>query len=76
VRPQRIVLEHHPQVAAFDRDPGDVLLAETDGAGVRRDEAGDQPQQRGLAATAAAEQNSSPAAMSRSIPSSTRVMPS
>ena len=50
VRPERVVLEHHADVALVRRQRVDAAVAEADLARVRRVEAGDQPQQRRLAA--------------------------
>ena len=47
---QRVRLEHDAVVALDRRQPGDVLAALHDRAGVLRLEPGDDPQQRGLAA--------------------------
>jgi hypothetical protein len=51
VRPQRIALEHHADVARPGRKLGDVAPTDQDASGRRRAEAGDQAQQRGLAGT-------------------------
>jgi hypothetical protein len=50
VRKQRIVLEHHANVALFRRHVDDVLAVEADGAFARLLEAGDHLQRRRLAA--------------------------
>src|SRR6266700_2254059 len=49
VRKQRVALEHHADLALVRRDVCDVALAETDGSRIRRFEARDHHQQRGLA---------------------------
>ena len=50
VRKQRERLEHHAEVALVRRQPRDVAAGEMDAARGRRFEAGDHPQQGGLAA--------------------------
>jgi hypothetical protein len=50
MRPERIALEHHADVAPPRRQARDVGPVEQHGAGVGLGEAGEQPQQRGLAA--------------------------
>ncbi len=44
------MLEDHPEVAALGRQTRDLLVLNEDAAAVRRLEAGDQAQRRGLAA--------------------------
>jgi hypothetical protein len=60
MRPQGIGLEDHADAALFRRHlphrVGDHQVPEADAARVRRLEAGDQPEQRGLAAAGGAEQ--------------------
>ena len=56
MRKQRVVLEHHVDRALVRQHMGDVLAVEQDAALVRRLEAGEHSQQRGLAAAAGAEQ--------------------
>ena len=56
VREERQRLEHHAEVAPVRRHPGQVLPVEQDGAAGRLVEAGDHPQQRGLAAARRPEQ--------------------
>jgi hypothetical protein len=60
VRPQRVALEDHRHVAPLGRQRmggrGDQLVADANLAFARFDEAGDQPQRGGLAATRGAEQ--------------------
>jgi hypothetical protein len=51
VRPQRIVLEHHADVPLVRRQIVDAAPAEVDVAGIRRVEAGQEAQQRRLAAS-------------------------
>ena len=57
VRKQRIALEHQAGVALPWRQRGDVALAQAHAARRRLDEAGDDPQGRGLAAAGRAEQD-------------------
>ena len=52
MRKQRVVLEDHADVALPRRNGGDVVLADTHGAGARAEQAGDDPQDRRLAAAA------------------------
>ncbi len=52
---QRVILEHHVDRALVRRDPRDILAVQQNAALVRRLEAGQHPQQRGLAAAAWAE---------------------
>ena len=56
MRKQRIVLEHHVDRTLVRQHLRDVLAVEQDAAVVRRLEAGQHPQQRGLAAAARAQQ--------------------
>ena len=60
MRPERVALEDHRHVALFRRQRarrrGQDLAADTDFAVRRLDEAGDQPQRRGLAAARGPEQ--------------------
>ena len=60
VRPQRVALEDHRHVAPLGRQRlrrrGHELVADADLAVARLDEAGDQPQRRGLAAAGGPEQ--------------------
>src|SRR5262249_37237230 len=51
VRKQRIALKHHAHRPAFGRTLREVLPVEQDTTAVRKIEAGDHPQQRGLPAT-------------------------
>src|SRR5690606_4554655 len=55
VRPQRVALEHHAEIAAPGRQVGDVALTDDDASGRWRAEAGDKAQQRGLAGAGGAE---------------------
>ncbi len=77
VRPQRVALEHHADVAAPRRQRRHVAVADQDAARARRAEAGDQPQQRGLAAspTDRGMRRTRRAATSRLTSSSTGVAP-
>ena len=56
MRKQRVVLEHHVDRPLVRQHVGDVPAVEQDAALVRRLEAGEHAQQRGLAAAAGAEQ--------------------
>ncbi len=56
VREQRVVLEHHADVAGMHRHAADILPVDQHLAAVQRDEAGDRAQQRGLAAAARSQQ--------------------
>ena len=56
MRKQRVVLEHHVDRTLVRQHLRDVLAVQQDAALVRRLEAGEHPQQRGLAAAARAEQ--------------------
>ena len=56
MRKQRVVLEHHVDGPLMRQHLRDVLAAEQDAALVRRLEAGEHAQQRGLAAAARAQQ--------------------
>src|SRR6478736_2455034 len=56
MRKQRIALEHHADATLMRRDPGDIRAIEPDGAFVRREQAGDDAQERGLAAAGGTEQ--------------------
>jgi hypothetical protein len=56
VAKQRVVLEHETHVALAHMHVGGVLAAEQDAAGVGRFQAGDDAQQRGLAAARRAQQ--------------------
>ena len=56
VRKQRIVLEHHADVALFHRDMFNRCFADTDRAAIGEDEPGDGPQQGGLATSRWAQQ--------------------
>ena len=56
MREQRVVLEHHVDRPAVRRHGADVLAVEQDAAGAQLLEAGEQAQQRGLAAAGGAEQ--------------------
>jgi hypothetical protein len=56
VRKERVVLEHHAEVAAVWRDLGYAFAADEHVAGGGLLEAGDHAQRRGLAAAARAEQ--------------------
>ncbi|GCC48793.1 hypothetical protein chiPu_0033139, partial [Chiloscyllium punctatum] len=56
MRKQRVVLEHHVDGALVRQHLGDVAAAEQDAALIRRLEAGEHAQQRGLAAAARPEQ--------------------
>ncbi|KGC93057.1 hypothetical protein DO71_5700 [Burkholderia pseudomallei] len=68
VRKQRIVLEHHPDAALFDRQRGHVVGAERDRAArIGRIEPGDQAQRRRLAAAGRAEQHERLARADREI---------
>jgi hypothetical protein len=55
VREQCVRLEHHADVAAPDRDVGDIIVADRDDALVGLDKARDDAQQRGLAGAGWAE---------------------
>ena len=57
VRVQRVVLEHHRDVAVLRRDVGDVAVADEDAARVDLFEAGQHAQRRGLAAAGGADEN-------------------
>ncbi|KAG0732390.1 hypothetical protein G6F23_014366 [Rhizopus arrhizus] len=57
VRPQRVVLEHHADVAVPGRRAGDVLAVHQQLPRAMPVEAGDQPQQRGLAGAGRANQH-------------------
>ena len=57
MREERIALEHEARVALPRRLARDVAPAEADLAGRGRDEAGDHPQRRGLAAAGGPEQH-------------------
>ena len=57
VRIERVVLEHHRDVAIRRLDVVDDAAADIDLAGGHRLEAGDHPQQRGLAAAGRADQH-------------------
>ena len=67
VREEGVVLEHHPHAPLLRRHPravpGDAASGDVDRAGVRRLEAGDQPQERRLAAPGRAEQRDELAAI-------------
>lgn len=56
VRPERIGLEHHRGRPLLRWPVGDVLAVDQNAAAARRDEAADDPQQRGFAAAGATEQ--------------------
>jgi hypothetical protein len=56
VRIQRVVLEHHRDVALFGRNVVDHALADADLAGADFLEAGDHAQQRGLSAAGGTDQ--------------------
>ena len=56
VREERVVLEHHPDITPVGGNLRHVLPVEVDAAGTQSVEAGDRPQQRGLAAAARPEQ--------------------
>ncbi len=63
MRPQRVALKHHADIALVRGDDaarriGDEPLAEVDAAPIRIDEAGDQVQGRGLAAARGTEHRS------------------
>src|SRR6187431_2539204 len=57
VRVQRVVLEHHRDVAVLRRDVGDIAIADQDAAGVDLFEAGQHAQQGGLSAAGGADEN-------------------
>ena len=57
VRPQRVVLEHHSDIAFPRRNPRDVPAVHQHPAGLREGEAGDDAEQRGFARTGGAEQS-------------------
>ena len=57
VRVQRVVLEHHRDVAVLRRDVGDVAVADEDAAGVDLFEAGQHAQRRGLATAGGADED-------------------
>ena len=57
VRVQRVVLEHHRDVAVLRRDVGDVAVADEDAAGVDLFEAGEHAQRGGLSAAGGADEN-------------------
>ena len=67
VRPQRVALEHHADVALPWRQAGDVLAVEQHLARLRLGEARDQPQQGGLAAARGAEKGEELAGPDRKI---------
>ncbi len=56
VRKQRVALEHHVDRPPIGRHRRDIVPVEQDAARIRRLEAGEQAQQRGLAAARGAEQ--------------------
>ena len=57
VRIQRVALEHHRDVAVARLQMRDVAIADQDGPGARLLQAGDQPQQRALAAARRTDQH-------------------
>ena len=57
VRVQRVVLEHHRDVAVLRRDVGDVAVADEDAARVDLFEAGEHAQRGGLAAAGGADED-------------------
>ena len=57
VRVQRVVLEHHRDVAVLRRDVGDIAIADQDVAGVDLFEAGEHAQRGGLSAAGGADEN-------------------
>src|SRR5512147_1157018 len=56
MREERVVLEHHPDVALVRRTIADRLLVDPDLAGIEIGETGDRPQQGRLAAARRADQ--------------------
>ena len=65
VRVERVVLEHHRDVAVAGREPGDLALADPDVALGHLLEAGDHPQQRRLPAARGADEDHELAAPDR-----------
>jgi hypothetical protein len=63
VREQRVVLEHHADVALVRRHADDLAVAEQDAAGVGPGEAGQHHQQRRLAGPGRSEQRQELAAL-------------
>ena len=57
VRVQRVVLEHHRDVALLGREVGDVAVADEQPTAVDALEAGEHPQRRRLAAAGRADQD-------------------
>ena len=57
VRVERVVLEHHRDVAVLGRQVGDVAVADADRAAVDVLEAGEHPQRGGLAAAGRADED-------------------
>ena len=64
---QRVALEHEPEAAPVGLHAHEVLPLERDRAPVRRQEAGDHLQRRGLAAAGRAEQRHELAALDHEI---------
>jgi hypothetical protein len=77
VRPQRVVLEHHADVALPGRQRADVLTPSTSSSPLLvAVEAGDQPQQRALAAARRPQQREELAGLDVEVTSlSTSVLP-
>ena len=67
VRPQRVALEHHADIALPGRQRRHVLAVEQHPAGLGLGEARDQPQQRGLAAARGAEEGEELAGTDREV---------
>ena len=67
VRIERVGLEHHRDVAILRVDIGDVAIADQQLALARVDQAGDDVEQRGLAAAGGAEQHEEFAAFKRDV---------
>ena len=54
---KRVVLEHETDLAALHREPGRIRAVDDDATGIGHFEAGDDPQQRGLAAARRSEES-------------------
>ena len=67
VRVQRVVLEHHGDVAVLRLDPGDVAAADPDAAAGDVLQPGDHAQQRGLAAARRPDHHGEPAVGHRQV---------
>ena len=74
MRIQRVVLKHHRDVAARGLELVDAAIADPDLAGVERLEAGEQPQQRRLAAARRPEQHETLARLDVEIDAVDRVV--